>query len=74
LWPVTCSAAADVDGGNSVSEMRPPTGPLFIPQVMHMDGEPWWSDIDRAKLLICPLELSSNPTSSDLGGRKWRRK
>jgi hypothetical protein len=31
---------------------------------MHEHGEPWWNDINRGKLLICPPGLSGNPTSS----------
>jgi hypothetical protein len=32
-----------------VSELRPPTGLLSIPQVMYEHGEPRWNDIDRRK-------------------------
>jgi hypothetical protein len=39
---------------------------LFIPEVIYKHGEPWWYDIDRRKLLIHPLELSGNPTSSHI--------
>jgi hypothetical protein len=46
-------------GRDYVSELRPPTGLLFIPH-----GEPWWNDIDKEKLLICPPEIFGNPTSS----------
>jgi hypothetical protein len=28
--------------------------------------EPWWNDTDRGKLLIRPLELSGNPSSSHI--------
>jgi hypothetical protein len=34
--------------------------------VIYDQGEPWWNNIDREKLLIRPLELSGNPTSSHL--------
>jgi hypothetical protein len=37
--------------------------PIFIPQVRYEHGNPWWNDIDRGKALICPPELSGNPTS-----------
>jgi hypothetical protein len=49
-----------------VFELRLPTGLLFIPQVIYEHGEPWWNGINRGKLLICPPELSGNPTSSHL--------
>jgi len=29
-----------------VYELRPPTGLLFIPQLIYEHGEPWWNDID----------------------------
>jgi hypothetical protein len=60
-----------------VSELRPTTGLLFIPQVTYEHGKPWWNEIDRCKLLIRPPELSGNPTSSHLvasrrnGQKKW---
>jgi hypothetical protein len=41
-------------------------GLLFIPQVIYEQGEPWWNDTDRTKLLIHPPELSGNPTNSHL--------
>jgi hypothetical protein len=49
-----------------VSDLRQPTGLLFIPQVIYEHGEPWWNDIDRKKLLIRPSELSGNSASSHL--------
>jgi hypothetical protein len=36
-------------GWDHVSELRPPPGLLFIPQVMHECEEPLWNDIDRIK-------------------------
>jgi hypothetical protein len=33
-----------------VSELRPPTGLFFIPQMIYEYGELWWIDIDRGKL------------------------
>jgi hypothetical protein len=50
-------------GFDYVSELRPPTGLLFIPQVIYEHGDPWWNKIDRGKLLIFPQELSGNPTT-----------
>jgi hypothetical protein len=32
-----------------VSELRPLTGPLFIPQMIYESGEPQWNDTDRGK-------------------------
>jgi hypothetical protein len=46
-----------------VSELRPPTGLLLIPQVIYEHGEAWWNDIGKGKLLIRQPELSGNPTS-----------
>jgi hypothetical protein len=34
-------------GCDYVSELRQPTGLLFIPQVIYEHEEPWWNDIDR---------------------------
>jgi hypothetical protein len=36
-------------GWDHVSELRPPTGLLFIPQMMYEYGDPRWNDIDRGK-------------------------
>jgi hypothetical protein len=36
-------------GLDDVCELQPPTGLLFIPQMMYGYGEPWWEDIDRKK-------------------------
>jgi hypothetical protein len=46
-----------------VSELRPPTGLLFISQVIYGHGEPQWNDINKEKLLICLPELSGHPTT-----------
>jgi hypothetical protein len=43
----------------------PPTGLLFIPQVIYEHGEPWWNGIKRGNL-INPSEFSGSPTSSHL--------
>jgi hypothetical protein len=34
-------------GCDDVSELRPPTSLLFIPQVVYKYGEPRWNDIGR---------------------------
>jgi hypothetical protein len=36
-------------GGDDVSELRPPTGLLFNPQMIYEYGETQCSDIDRRK-------------------------
>jgi hypothetical protein len=46
-----------------VSELRSPTGLLFIPYVICEYGEPWLNGFDRGKLLIRPPDFCSNPTS-----------
>jgi hypothetical protein len=53
-----------------VSELRPPTGVLFIHRVIYEHGEPWWNYIYRGKLPIRPPELSGNPTSTHLVASK----
>jgi hypothetical protein len=48
-------------GWDYVSELQSPTGLLFMPQMIHEYGEPWWSDIDGGteelgeKLVPMPL-------------------
>jgi hypothetical protein len=46
-------------GRDYISELRPPTGLLFIPQVIYEHGEPWWNDIDMEKLIFhqCSLKI-----------------
>jgi hypothetical protein len=39
---------------------------LFILRVIYEHEEPWWNDINRRKLLLCPPELSGNTTNSYL--------
>jgi hypothetical protein len=46
-----------------MSELRPPTGLLFITQVIYEHGEQWWNDIDRGYLSYSP-ELSGNSVST----------
>jgi hypothetical protein len=53
-------------GWHYIYKLWPPMGVLFIPQVIHEHGEPWWNDINKGKLLIHWPELSGNPTSSHL--------
>jgi hypothetical protein len=42
---------------------------MFFPQVIYKQGEPWWNDTGRGKL-ICPPELSGNPTSNHLSSKQ----
>jgi hypothetical protein len=49
-------------GWDYISELRPPTGLLFIPQVIYEHEEPLWNDIDSEKLIRL-LELSGKPTN-----------
>jgi hypothetical protein len=54
-----------------VSELRPPTGILFIPQVIYEHGETWWNGIDSGRpLQIRPPQLSGNPTNSQLATKQ----
>jgi hypothetical protein len=55
-------------GCDSVSELRPPTVLLFIPQVigLYEHGEPWRNDVERGKLLTRPPELFGIPTSREI--------
>jgi hypothetical protein len=68
--PEVKTAAHDDDhhlgGWEYVSELRPPTGLLFIPQVIYQHGGTRWSVIDRRKL-IRPPGLSGS-TISKAGG------
>jgi hypothetical protein len=58
-----------------VSELRSPTGILFIPQVIYEYGERWWNSVDRWKFLIFPPEICGSSSSSHLvpSKRKGRR-
>jgi hypothetical protein len=49
-------------GWDYVSELRPPTGLLFIPQIIYEHGEPRWNAMDRGK----PNNLEKNLTSNAL--------
>jgi hypothetical protein len=53
-----------IDWWDCLSELRPPTSLLFIPNVIHEYWKPWWdADAGRWKLLTRSPELSGNPTS-----------
>jgi hypothetical protein len=45
-------------GWDYVSELQPPTGLLFKPQVIHKHGEPWWNNTDRGKMKNSEKNLS----------------
>jgi hypothetical protein len=69
---------------DDVSELRPPTGLLFIPQLIYEYGEPRWNDTDRGNrrtrrkpvtVQLCPQHISHGPTmartrSSAVRGRQ----
>jgi hypothetical protein len=61
-------------GWDCVSELRPPTGLLVIPQMIYEHGDPWWNHIDRENPLVNPPALSGNSTSSAKSGGTWRRR
>jgi hypothetical protein len=54
-------------GRDYVSELRPPTGLLSIPQLIYVYGEPWWNDIDKGK----PNTLEKNVTQYHFVHHKW---
>jgi hypothetical protein len=62
-----------IDGVRHVSEMRPPAGLLFIPQVIYEHWESWWNDIGKEKLSIRPPEIFGNSTSSNLVAKQEER-
>jgi hypothetical protein len=52
-------------GWDSVCELRPPMGQLFVPQLIYEHGEPWRDDdAGSGKCLTRPPELSGNTTST----------
>jgi hypothetical protein len=63
-------------GWDCVSELRPPTGLLFIHQVIYEYREPRWNDIDRGIRKIQRKACPRNPSRSwldanpGLGGEK----
>jgi hypothetical protein len=61
-----------VDRWDFVSELRPPTCLLFIPQVIYVHGEQWWNDIDKESSWFVyqssPVLLQAESSSSDAGG------
>jgi hypothetical protein len=67
------SIPVHVDGGDSVSELRPLTGPLFIPQrtaYTNMDshgGMILTGEYERSQRQLCAVS-STNLTLTDTGG------
>jgi hypothetical protein len=74
LWFIFVSMAWDC-----VCELWPPTGLLFIPQMIYEYEEPRWNDIDRRNLRIrrerCPIVTFSptNPLWTDLEAVRGQR-
>jgi hypothetical protein len=50
-------------GSDYISELWPPMGLLFIPQIIFEHGEALWNDIGMGIVLICPPELYCNPSN-----------
>jgi hypothetical protein len=50
--------------------MRPPTGLLFVPQVIKQHGRPRWNDVGKGRFLIRPRELSGNSTNSHVVAKR----
>jgi hypothetical protein len=61
-------------GWNYVSELWPPTGLLFIPQMIYEYGEPQWNDTDgenrRSRIKNCPSTTLST-TNTVPHGLTW---
>jgi hypothetical protein len=51
-------------GWDDASELRTPTGLLFIPQVTYEYGEPRWNDTDREQLKSPKETCSSDNVST----------
>jgi hypothetical protein len=67
------SAVCSCRRGETVSELRPPTGLLFIPQVIYEHGEPWWNYTDREKPKKSEKNLSQcHKSHVDRPGREPR--
>jgi hypothetical protein len=52
-------------GWDYVTELWPPTGLLFISQVINENGEPWWNYVSGGKLVFV-RQSSGNPTIRDI--------
>jgi hypothetical protein len=62
-------------GWGYVSDLRPPTGPFFIPQVIYEYGELQWNYTERIKSKNCHSATLSttNPTWIDSGANPGLR-
>jgi hypothetical protein len=66
-------------GLDYVSELRPPTGLLFIPHAIYEYGDPRWNDIDSGKQRnsgkTCSIAIFSNayPTCTELAANSGLR-
>jgi hypothetical protein len=61
-------------GRDYVSELRPPVGLLFIPQVVHEHGEPWCMLTGENSPIHppeCSLAILPAEPSSKSGGSRW---
>jgi hypothetical protein len=48
-------------GWDYVSELQPPSGLLFIPQMIYEHGEPRWNDTDRENWFVYQSSLAILP-------------
>jgi hypothetical protein len=51
-------------GRDYMSELWPPVGLLFSPQVIYEHGELWWNDIDRKTTDLSTRALAILPAES----------
>jgi hypothetical protein len=68
-------------GWDYVSELRPATGLLFIPQIIYEYGEPRWNDTDRGKpknsrekpvpVPLCPPQIPHGLTQASAVRDRW---
>jgi hypothetical protein len=56
-----------------ISELQPPTGLLFIPQVIYEYREPQWNDIDRGKPKNSEINLSQGHFVCHRSHMDWPR-
>jgi hypothetical protein len=56
-----------------VSELRPPTSLLLIPQIIYEYGQPRWNDIDRIKPKNSATLYTANPIWTDPGANPGLR-
>jgi hypothetical protein len=61
----------DGQGWDYVSDLRPPTGLLFIPQVIFEQGEPWCNDVNRGNFWFVRQCTPAIPESSGSRQEEW---